>query len=351
MVEAREEDEGGRPFVSFLTTAFETEQYVGEMIESVLAQTDGDWELVVVDNGCSEAMADVVRPYTADSRVHLVRQENKGYTGGVSAAAAAASGRYLCVLDSDDAVAPRFCERVRSLVAADPGIDGISCNAVMFRDLDGDGELEDFFTSTGRRTMPDPSRAVTFGEVLADGAPPYVGLIRRAVWDDLGGYECPADLEPDVILWLRLVSTGRDLRILPDSLVKTRVRPESLSHHPDKVDAFQLRLQHSYLTVAREHGMSDAVAARSDVVRRLRYHHALSTARSALIDGDILDARRAARDAFRQQRTVRALAAIGATHLRRDVALKVRTAKNRAADAARRVRQLVARRRHAGSVG
>ncbi|MEV3902895.1 glycosyltransferase family 2 protein [Mycobacterium sp. NPDC050551] len=347
MVEARGEDDGGRPFVSFLTTAFETEQYVGEMIESVLAQTDGDWELVVVDNGCSDAMADVVRPYTADSRIHLVRQENEGYTGGVSAAAAAASGRYLCVLDSDDALAPRFCERSRSLVVADPGIDGIGCNAVMFRDLDSDGELEDFFTSTGRRTRPDPSRAVTFSELLAEGAPPYVGLIRREVWDDLGGYECPADIEPDVILWLRLVSTGRDLRILPDSLVKTRFRPESLSHHPDKVDAFQLRLQHSYLTVAREHGVGDAVAARSDVVRRLRYHHALRTARSALIDGEILDARRAARDAFRQRRTLRAVVAVAATHLGRDVALRLRAVKNDVGDGMRRR----TRRRHAGSVG
>ncbi|MGA5463071.1 glycosyltransferase family 2 protein [Mycobacterium sp. NPDC050041] len=347
MVEARGEQGGGRPFVSFLTTAFETEQYVGEMIESVLAQTDGDWELVVVDNGCSEAMADAVRPYTADSRVHLIRQENKGYTGGVSAAAAAASGRYLCVLDSDDAVAPRFCERARSLVAADPGIDGIGCNAVMFRDLDDGGELEDFFTSTGRRTTPDPSRTVTFSEVLAEGAPPYVGLIRREVWDDLGGYECPADLEPDVILWLRLVSTGRDLRILPDSLVKTRFRPESLSHHPDKVDAFQRRMQLSYLTAAREHGMSDSVAARTGMLRRLRYHHSLTTARSALEDGDAPSARRAARDAFRQRRTLRAVVAVAATHLGRDVALRLRAVKNNAGDGLRRR----TRRRHAGSVG
>jgi hypothetical protein len=47
------------PFVSFLTTAYRTDQYVSETIESVLAQTRGDWELIVVDSGNSDEMAAV----------------------------------------------------------------------------------------------------------------------------------------------------------------------------------------------------------------------------------------------------------------------------------------------------
>ena len=70
------------PFVSFLTTAYQTEQYVSETIESVLAQTRGDWELIVVDNGNSDEMARIIGNYTSDPRITLIRQDNKGYTAG-----------------------------------------------------------------------------------------------------------------------------------------------------------------------------------------------------------------------------------------------------------------------------
>ena len=59
----------GTPFVSFLTTAYKTEQYVSETIESVLAQTRGDWELIVVDNGNSDEMAQIISTYTSDPRI------------------------------------------------------------------------------------------------------------------------------------------------------------------------------------------------------------------------------------------------------------------------------------------
>ena len=49
-----------RPFVSFLTTAYQTEDYLTEMIDSVLVQTSPDWELVIVDNGLSDAVVHIV---------------------------------------------------------------------------------------------------------------------------------------------------------------------------------------------------------------------------------------------------------------------------------------------------
>ena len=84
--------------MSFLTSAYQTERYVSETIESVLAQTRGDWELIVVDNGNSDEMARIVSNYTSDPRITLIRQENKGIGGGLGAAANAADGRYLCPL-------------------------------------------------------------------------------------------------------------------------------------------------------------------------------------------------------------------------------------------------------------
>src|SRR5690349_16533859 len=66
---------GARPVFSFLTTAYRAEGTLGRTIDAVLAQTRGDWELVVVDNGNDDAVAAVAQPHLADPRIHLVRQE------------------------------------------------------------------------------------------------------------------------------------------------------------------------------------------------------------------------------------------------------------------------------------
>jgi len=76
------------PRLSFLMTAYQTKGYHAQMTDSVVAQTAGEWELVVVDNGRADPIADIVRSYAHDAPVHLVPpQDNKGYRGGVMAAA------------------------------------------------------------------------------------------------------------------------------------------------------------------------------------------------------------------------------------------------------------------------
>ena len=211
----------------------------------MLAQTRGDWQLIVVDNGNSDEMARIVSNYTSDPRITLIRQENKGIGGGVGAAANAADGRYLCPLHSDDALEPNYCERIGALIEDDPGIDAVGCNALLFWDPDDDERQtpREFFASIGRKTTPDPSRAASFTELLEEGPPPYPGAIRRAAWDAHGGFEPSADVEADVTMWLRLVAAGHDVRILPDKLVRIRIRPDSDSRDPENIDAFEERLR------------------------------------------------------------------------------------------------------------
>ena len=103
------------PAVSFLCSAYRTERFLPATIASVLAQTRPDWQLVVVDNGMDDAIRDVVLTHD-DPRIVLRRQENAGVEGGVAAAAAAATGRYVAVLHSDDQVTPDYVEIGRAHV-------------------------------------------------------------------------------------------------------------------------------------------------------------------------------------------------------------------------------------------
>ncbi len=98
------------PAVSVLLTAYNREQYIAESIESVLAQTFDDFELIIVDDASSDRTAAIIESYArADSRIRMVvNDRNLGDYPNRSKAAGLARGRFLKYHDSDD-VMYRHC--------------------------------------------------------------------------------------------------------------------------------------------------------------------------------------------------------------------------------------------------
>ena len=95
------------PAVSVLMTAYNREQYIAAAIESVLAQTFADFELIVVDDGSADDTVAAARSYEADPRVRVVVNErNLGDYPNRNRAAGLARGRFLKYHDSDDVMYP-----------------------------------------------------------------------------------------------------------------------------------------------------------------------------------------------------------------------------------------------------
>jgi GT2 family glycosyltransferase len=304
-----------QPVLSFLTPVYRTDEYLPETINSVLAQTDGAWELVVVDNGRSDEAARVVASYARDERVRLVRQENRGYTGGVMAAAAVARGDYFCVLDSDDLVAPDYVRAVRRFLAAHPDVDALGCDARLFVDGEQGPTGRGYLRSLGTRPPSPAGDRLTVADVLAGQVPYYTAAIRRQAWEAVGGYEPGVpDIDESVLIWLRLAADFQ-VRLIPDQLGVYRVREESLSRDPAKIEQFEGALIRTFEMFAEESARPELMRAAEKPVRRLRYHQALRRARWSFMDGDIQRARSFAWDAVRQQRTVRAFAVLGSLTL------------------------------------
>lgn len=99
--------------VSIITPAYNSSRHLAGTIESVLAQTYGDWEMIIADDASTDPTRSIVRRYsTEDDRIRLlVLPQHKGPAEARNAAIDAARGRYIAFLDSDDLWHPQKLEK------------------------------------------------------------------------------------------------------------------------------------------------------------------------------------------------------------------------------------------------
>jgi len=106
------------PFLSVIVPVFNTEAHVRECLDSLLAQSFGDLEIVIVDDGSTDASSGIVADYAArHDNVTAIRKDNGGLADARNHGIAAALGLYVGFVDADDHVAPdmfgRMCEAAR----------------------------------------------------------------------------------------------------------------------------------------------------------------------------------------------------------------------------------------------
>jgi glycosyltransferase involved in cell wall biosynthesis len=91
------------PRVSVVIPCYNGERFVSEAIESVLRQTWGDFELIVVDDGSADASVDIIKRYLVDNRVRLIQHDsNHGIAAARNTGIRNATGKYIGFLDQDD---------------------------------------------------------------------------------------------------------------------------------------------------------------------------------------------------------------------------------------------------------
>jgi len=124
------------PLVSVIIPAYNHESYIGPAMESVLGQTLAQLELIVIDDGSTDATCSIARSYQ-DERIRVFQQANQGTAAAINAGIGLANGRYLAILNSDDIYAP---DRLETLVEA---LRSNSAPKIAFsrvRLIDGQGE-------------------------------------------------------------------------------------------------------------------------------------------------------------------------------------------------------------------
>ncbi len=117
--------------ISLIIPVYNTQDYIRHCLDSVVAQSDMNWECLCVDDGSTDDSARIVEEYAQrDARFKLIRQENRGVSAARNAALRLAQGDYISFLDSDDYLHPRMFECMRRIADAQ-GLDCLACRPVL----------------------------------------------------------------------------------------------------------------------------------------------------------------------------------------------------------------------------
>ncbi len=119
-----------RPLVTVVIPCHNLAAYVGEAIESALAQTYEPVEVLVIDDGSADDSASVIAPYA--DRVRIITQEETGLERAYNRAVSEAGGEYLARLDADDVLEPRYLEELWGALEGSPDAAYAYCRPQLF---------------------------------------------------------------------------------------------------------------------------------------------------------------------------------------------------------------------------
>ena len=106
-----------QPLITFITPVYNTEKYLNDCVQSVLSQSDPNWELILIDDGSTDRCRDICDKYSAyDSRIRVIHGENEGQYKARIKGIKEANGKYCTGLDSDDFIEERFVKTVSELL-------------------------------------------------------------------------------------------------------------------------------------------------------------------------------------------------------------------------------------------
>ena len=227
---APQEDE----LVSVILPAYNAATTIDETLKSALAQTHQRLEILVVDDGSTDATAEIVAAFAKrDPRIALLHQPNAGVAAARNLAIEHARGSYIAPLDADDLWHPvKIARQVAAMRQGGPRVGVVYC---WRRLIDVTGRIIPEYR------LPYPHEgnvlaAVLLGNIPGNGSVP---LIRRERLLDIGGFDTALHSQgaqgcEDLHLYVRLAERC-DFALVPLFLVGYRTSPENMSSDPRRI--------------------------------------------------------------------------------------------------------------------
>jgi len=207
------------PAVSVIIPAHDAERFIAPALESALAQSYGDLEIIVVDDRSSDGTPGIIEGYAQrDARVRLLRHpENRGPAEARNTALRAARGRFIAFLDGDDLWMEGKLEAQLNFMEA----ERCAFSMTAYRRISEDGDV-----ISG--VIPVPSRLDYESGLRNTAIATSTVLLDR---EKTGPFEMLNTRYDDYTLWLRLLKQGWEARGLPQDLVRYRIVKGSWSRN------------------------------------------------------------------------------------------------------------------------
>lgn len=215
------------PLISICIPAYNAEKYLPAALESVRIQRFTDWELIVTEDGSRDGTEDLVNKFarTVSQSVRYDRhQHNLGLPATRNTGIASASGEWVALLDADDVWTAGHLEAVARLI---PGTQAelIHAGSVLF-DSDTGHEIE--------VRAPSAQMIAEFPRSLFNGAymiQPSSVVMKRCLWEDVGGFDPTFRYVEDREMWIRCARTGARFVYTGVNTCLYRKHASALSRH------------------------------------------------------------------------------------------------------------------------
>ncbi len=227
--------------ISVMMPAYNAEKFIGPAIESVLAQTYPQWELIIVNDGSKDGTAVVAAQYN-DPRIKLIHQPNGGEAAARNTALQNLSGEFLAFLDADDLFLPDHLEKTVTFLRANPALHGVYTDGIY---IDTAGNHMEPLSSQRR----GPFTGWIFPEIVRASdvfGPPTCTLLRsRLIFERGLQFDTRIVIGPDWDFLTRYCEWAQ-FGNLPDRTVLYRVHQTNITVQVDR------QRRAGYLALCRE---------------------------------------------------------------------------------------------------
>ena len=211
--------------VSVIIPCYNQGIYVSEAVDSVLAQTFQDLEIIIVNDGSTDEKTNSVLAALNRDKTRVLRTTNQGLAAARNNGISAATGTYILPLDADDRIATGYIDQGVQLLDAEPDVGIVYCRAMLFGAVNSEWALPPY----------------SIEEMLKDNVIFCSALFRREDWETVGGYDTGMVYGwEDYDFWLSLIERGRKVRQLDSHLFYYRVSPDSMVRTKEKCQKVQM---------------------------------------------------------------------------------------------------------------
>ncbi len=238
IIEARSVMTIGRPFnemsnsgplVSICIPTYNRAGMLQQSLQSALAQTFTDFEVIISDNASQDATESVVRSYS-DPRIRYIRNaKNLGHRANMNQCLALARGKYITILFDDDMMMPENVATKVEILSRTPGLGFVYSK---YHLIDGEGRITEYDTMRGHGRERTEDARETCEDILPAmfntiNAPTVV--FQRACYERLGGFTDKLKLVFDYEYWMR-IAVYYPVVFLAQPLIKWRVHAGTLTN-------------------------------------------------------------------------------------------------------------------------